>query len=303
MFGVRRTDATVRPYGWIRLRTGENGTRGARHTTIGSVNASGGRVTVVVDVTGSGNEPGIGWRLRTLAVRVLVGIGLAAVAWLLGAALSAGTASAAEPSLPTLPSTGHGHASNGLLGSLVGTVTGTVGNLVGDTTTTTTTVVKTVDPPPATPPKQTPKQTPKPSANTKTTQKTTPVAKVVPVAVVVPPTTAVVPRAVHRTLVVPTRREAAVRTQATTSSVTPHRRFIETRAPHPAPAPAPLAPSPDVPVTVVSAGHSTGHLARAVIATDVPGPAVPTQVSPGGWRADPATLAARCQCLPATSPD
>lgn len=292
----------VRPYGWIRLWTGENGTRGARHTTIGSVNASGGSVTVVVDVTGSGNEPGIGWRLRTVAVRILVGAGLAAVAWLLGAALGAGTASAAEPSLPATGSPhASSHASNGLLGRVVGTVTGTVtgavGHLVGNTTTTTT--VGTVEPPKATPPKRTATPPATPPASTRTTQRTT---RAVPVAVAVPPTTAAVTEALHHTLVVPTRREA-VRTPTTTPSVTPHRRFTETPAPHPGPAPAPLAPSPDVPVTVVSAGHSTGDLTRAATAADVPDPAVPTQAGPGGWRADPATPAARCQCLPATSPD
>src|SRR6267142_193196 len=54
------------------------------------------RSRVEVSVADSGVTPGFDRRLRRFALRLAIGAGLAALAWLLSSAVSAGTASAAQ---------------------------------------------------------------------------------------------------------------------------------------------------------------------------------------------------------------
>jgi hypothetical protein len=251
---------------------------------------------LVVDVTGTGDRPGIGWRLRRLTVRLMIGAGLATLAWLLSAALDASTASAGEPT--SAPA--NGQTSGVVLGTVLGdtttgltntlaTVTGGVGSTVGS-------AVGTTVVPPAKPAPM-PTNTAPPRA---TPLRATPV--------VVRHTSAprALPAARQAVVVDQQGRAAHAVTPAKTTPGKPHRRpFLErpVSAPAPVPAPAPQAPRPDVPATVASAGHTTGYLARYVIAERIPHLSAPTLVAKGGWSADPATVAARCQCMPATSPD
>jgi hypothetical protein len=280
-------------------------------------------VTVVVDVTGTGDRPGIGWRLRRLAIRLAVGAGLAALSWLLSAAVNAGTASADEPT----SATASGQVSNGLLGTVVGslgtvlgdtttglthalgTVTGTVHTVTTTTVTTVTTVVTTV----VTPAKSTltATKTTVPQAVAATPAQDTPVAATHTPARAVPvvPHTVLMPQrhstSVGRALRTTAPKTTAPRTTlAKTAPRTRHRRpFVERQAPAPVPAPAPQAPSPDVPACAASAGHTSGDFARYAIAERILHLSVPTMAGRAGWSADPATVAARGQCLPATSPD
>lgn len=223
-------------------------------------------VTVVVGMTRVGVRPGVGARLRALAVLA----GLAGIGWLLGAVLGAGPASADEP-----PATDPGD-----LTAVVDGITNAV----------TTDLRTTVDATSATPP-----AAPKVS-------KTVRAHRVVPVAVVRrshPVPQAVVPT--HHT-VVPVRRHAVAPVVHRHVPATPRHRHAPVRAPpSQPPQPGPSAPGPALPG--LTSTHTAGDLARQPLPADSTTGSVRV---PGGatlWAADPARLAARIQCLPATSPD
>jgi hypothetical protein len=262
-------------------------------TTVGSGNSTGGWTkTVVVDVTDTGVRPGIGRRLcrsaRGLVLRLSVAIGIAGIAWLLGTVLSAGTASAAEAPPPA------SDTSSGLLG-VVGSITGSLTDTVTGLTDTVTDVTDTATD----------------TVTGTVTSVVAPPAKSVVVPVVqhsiAPVRTAVrhtvsranrvtaVRHTVHRaTTVVPQRKSLARAIPRRIARSVHHR-----PAPLRAPSPAPQAPSPVLP----SGSANAAHTGASGLAVHVPASAAPALVSAGGWTADPATLAARNQCLPTASPD
>src|SRR5882757_6266452 len=140
---IRQMDAGVRPYGWIRGFTGANGPRGATYTTVWSGSH---RVDDGGLVADSGVTPGFGRRLRRFALRLAIGAGFAAFAWLLSSAVSAGTASAAQnpqgaASADSAPS---GNDNGGLLGGLLGGLGNTLSTTVSGVTSTVSAVTSTV---------------------------------------------------------------------------------------------------------------------------------------------------------------
>lgn len=251
---------------------------------------------MVGEVTGTS----IGCRLRRIAVRLLLGAGLAGAAFLCCALLGAGTASAAQT--PTTPTTGH--SGHGLLGTLVGSVTTTLDGTLTVLDTTATTVV---EPPPAAGPVTTP-QPPAPPVATKPLPAKKTTAKHSITAVTARPATA------------PTRTKPAVSSRhavthaatATVRKAAPAARPVPAQPrsagaghhrPAPLPTPAPQYPSPAVPASSVSAGHDGAMTARHLVATAPSHSDLRSATGAGGWSADPAALAARSQGLPTTSPD
>jgi hypothetical protein len=324
---IRRMAADVSPYGWISALTGANGTRGATHDEgrVGRLRQSagherwqsdGGDLTVVVDVADTGFLPAAGARLRRLAVRLTLAAGLAGIALVLGAVL-ASTASADE--LPATASDS-GSTGNGLLGTLVGSVTNTVTGTVQSTLSTTldivdNTVDTTVDtvgtvvdsavgsvvgtapgiaPEPATPVTATPV----------TTHTSAPVAHTT-----AHPRQAVSTRPVRHHPVVTPRHAATVapaQSVHVAHPVTPtaHTAGLLTHRPARLPSPAtPQCPNPAVPASSSSAGHGPTGSARSALAVVPCHADLTATAGSDGWSADPATLAARSQGLPATAPD
>jgi hypothetical protein len=252
-------------------------------------------VTVVVGVTGTGWCPDPGSRLRTLARRLIIAAGLAALGWLCAAALGTATASADTPP-PT-------DDLLGVVGATADTVTdtldGTVGTVTDAVTNTVTTATDTVA-----------------ATTTDVVHAVVPaVSPVVPAkpvvhhhAVVHP----VVPKAVRVTA---SRHAPIVHHHATavvSHVVTPvaqarphvapavHRPDAPLRAPPPK---APQAPGPVVPAGSVGSAHGTGGVARHALVPRVVTLADPSCVGGSGWAAATAVLAARGQGLPAASPD
>jgi hypothetical protein len=267
--------------------------------------ARGWTVTAVIPV-GEVAGTGAGTRLRGIGVRLLLVATFAGAAWLLGAVLTTGTASAAE-SQPT-------DTAGGLLnvvGSVTDTVTGTVTNTLADIVPSTVTgnVVHTVS------------TTVDTTVGTATNTVTRPVRKTV---TPTPATTmpAVVHRSAARTSTSTPERSTTARpadhhptavhpTRTTTKTARPVARYVvhhsaahPRRTPRHTPAgPAPQPLSPVLPTGSLTSAHDTGGIGRNALLPAAIGPTTLTRISATGWTADPAVLAARSQGLPATSPD
>lgn len=336
--GIRQMDANVRPYGWIRGFTGANGPRGATYTT-GMVGSH--TVTVEVLVADSGVTPGFRRRLRRFALRLAIGAGLAALAWLLSSAVSAGTASAAANPPGAAPASGTdsafsqpSHPAGGLLGGLLGglgntlstTVSGVtntvsavtttvssvtggvVGGLVngvGDTLQTVTGAVTGVVAPVTT------GITGTSGGGTQvgSDPKPPPVVKT-PVVSAAPPQTTGVPIVAPPA---PATDGAAVIRHITTSvapkqvsNMTPTAPTLGAptlpSSPLPDPAPQP-APTPAVPVGFSSAGHGFHGPARHTLGASSSDTFAPFLAAFGVHAADSAAIAGRSQGLPPTTPD
>lgn len=271
---------------------------------------------MVVEVTESGALPGVGSRLRRITVRLLLGAGLAVIAWLCTSTLHAGTAAAAVPTSANT-SASSGQSSNGLLDVVAGSVSDVLGDtttgvvdtatsVIGTTTNVTTAVVTTTTMTTTTTTTTTAVRTtvPSPKSESTTATRKSAASTVVQHAATTPKTFA--PKTIHTRIrhdVVRTSTPAQIRHVATTA-IPPAPRSVLPNNGDPAPEPAPQPPCPDVPAGSMSAGHDdAGQAARAALTADVANWTAPALVNQAGWTADPATLAARGQCLPATSPD
>jgi hypothetical protein len=268
---------------------------------------------VVVDAADTGTAPA-GFRLRRLAVRLVLAAGLAGIALILGAALNAGTASADE-----LPATANDNSSGGLLGTLVGsvtdTVTGVVSTSVSATLSTTLDVVDTTvhsigtvvggTPNPA-PADTAPDNTTTPAATPVTTRRSSVPVTTKPVAHTAHHEQAVVSTRTVRRHPVGTRHAATVaapRAVRAAHPATPAAHIAGPGRHRPVPLPAPQEPNPAMPVSSCGAGHSPTGPIRSAFAV-VPSHSDRTALAAAdGWSADPAVLAARSQGLPTTSPD
>ncbi|HEX5407836.1 MAG TPA: hypothetical protein VFX16_36690 [Pseudonocardiaceae bacterium] len=242
-------------------------------------------------MTETGNRPAIGRRLCSLAIRLTVAVGIAGIAWLLGALLGAGTAAAAETPPPsTDTSAGLFGVVDNITGDLTNTVTDTVTDLTSTVTAVTTNTVTTVVAPSADDTPARPVVIPPVVAHM-----TTPVRTVVRHTVPVAKRAIVARNPVHRAKTVAPQRKSPHHVVSRRVARSVHHR----PAPVPVPSRAPQAPSPSLPTGSVD----TAHAGLPGLAVHAPGSAAPVLVSAGGRAADPATVDARSQCLPATSPD
>jgi len=327
--GIRQMAAIERPYGWISALTGGKASRGTTYTTVWSVRSHGFRVEVLV--TGTAVTPGIGGRLRRVALRLLAGVGLAVLAWLLSAMVNSGTASAAEnvphtrgitDSAQTSDSGTDSNSGGGLLGSLLGglgnALSGTVSNVtgtasavastatdvVGGVTGTLGTTVATVTAPVTTAVVSTVVGSSGGGSASGGTTASAPVpAKHVDqhaVAATVPVASAVVPPA---SPVAPTRQVASRPATSVVPQAVPAPQLPHVHVPPRRPLPAPPTPTPAVPVSFASPGHGFHGPARHVFgayATHLPAPSL---AASGVRSPDSATYAGRHQGLPPTTPD
>lgn len=282
----------------------------------------------------SGVTPGFGHRLRRFAVRLVIGAGLAALAWLLSSAVSAGTASAAQNPQGTAPADGSpsGTAGGGLLGGLLGDLgntlsttvsttvsgvtntvaavtgtvtTGVVGGLVNGLAGTLQTVTDVVAPITGTSGGGTQAGSgPTPAPVVVRTPAAPAGHQVVPVVPVVPLSApATVPAASPVIIRHVTTSVAPQQVPDTTPAAAP---VLDTpRSPsHPLPDPAPQpAPTPAVPASFASAGHGFHGPARHALGASSSDTFAPFLAAFGVHSADSAAITGRSQGLPPTTPD
>jgi hypothetical protein len=289
------------------------------------------RSKVEVSVAGSRVTPGFVRRLRRVGLRLAIGAGLAALAWLLSSAMSAGTAAAAENPHGAAPSDSSpsGPDSGGLLGGLLGglgntlsstvsgvtdtvsaltttvssVTSGVVGGLANGLTDTLHTVTGVVAPittgltgtSGGTQAGSGPK--PAPVAVTTPTAPAAHQAVSVP-AVVVPTAPAAAPVVIrHVTTSVAPQQVSAITPTAPMAAAA---RLPSRPLPDPAPQPA---PTPAVPASFSSAGHGFHGPARHTLGAFSSDTAVPFLAAFGVHSADSAAIAGRSQGLPPTTPD
>jgi hypothetical protein len=285
------------------------------------------RSKVEVSVAGSRVTPGFGRRLRRIALRLAIGAGLAALAWLLSSAMSAGTAAAAENPQGAAPSDSSpsGTDGGGLLGGLLGglgntlsstvsgvtdtvsaltttvssVTTGVVGGLANGLTGTLNTVTGVVAP-------VTTGLTgtsgggthvgsgPKPAP----VVVTTPTAPAAHQAVSVPAVAPMAPVVIRH--VTTSVAQQQVSTTTPTAPVHTAPRLPSRPLPDPAPQPA---PTPAVPASFSSAGHGFHGPARHTLGAFSSDTFAPFLAAFGVHSADSAAIAGRSQGLPPTTPD
>jgi hypothetical protein len=287
------------------------------------------RSTVEVSVAGSRVTPRFGRRLRRVALRLAIGAGLAALAWLLSSAMSAGTAAAAENPQGAAPtdSSPSGTDSGGLLGGLLGGLGNTLSNtvsgvtdtvsaltttvssvttgVVGGLTDTLHTVAGVVAPVTAglTGPSGGGTQVgsgPKPAPVVVDTPAAPAEQQAVSVPVVVPPPPAAVPVVIRHVTTSVAPQQVS---EATPTAPAPVLGAPESPSrPLPGPAPQP-APTPAVPASFSSAGHGFHGPARHTLGVSSSDTFAPFLAAFGVHSADSAAIAGRSQGLPPTTPD
>jgi hypothetical protein len=271
-------------------------------------------------VADSGVTPGFGCRLRRFALRLAIGAGFAAFAWLLSSAVSAGTASAAQDPQGAAPanSVPSGNDNGGLLGGLLGglgntlsttvsAVTTTVSSVtggvvdglvngVGDTLQTVTGVVA----PPATGPSDGGTQAGSDPRSPVVVR--TPVApathQTIGVPIVAPPAPVATPVVIHHVTTSVAPKQVSATTPPAPALAAP---TLPSR-PLPDPAPQP-APTPAVPASFSSAGHGFHGPARHTLGASSADTFAPFVAAFGVHAADSAAITGRSQGLPPTTPD